>query len=109
MAAFAYSKPYDQELPVWAANSTSLPIRISKYNGIANQASRKLLDTWKAAGLPTQSVDGEEYLGDASLSHGISLATPEALPERIPSAVKLLDMLCVFDSRCIQVAPSKKS
>lgn len=102
MSAFVYSQSYDQELPVWAANTTSLPIRISKYNNIAKQVSQKLIDTWKSAGLPTQSIEGEEYLGDASPNHGISIAIPEALPQRISSAVKLLDMLCVFDSRCTQ-------
>ncbi|ATY65251.1 Terpenoid synthase [Cordyceps militaris] len=97
MATFTYSNPFTQELPTWVANSTSLPIRISKHVEVANVVSQKLVETWKAAGLPTQSGDGEEYLGNASSCHGISLCIPEALPGRIPDAVKLLDLVCVFD------------
>lgn len=74
---------------------TTLPVRISKYNEIAITAAQKLAciwDTIRCGGVSSRTLNVGR--------NPLPLVVPEALPERMATAVKLIELGYLCDGMC---------
>lgn len=81
---------------------TTLPVRISKYNDIANNATQKLSCSWDAS-VGMRSSNLVTLAGDSGVNL-VAYALAEALPDRMATAVRLaqLGQLCEGMHLCPQ-------
>jgi hypothetical protein len=92
----SHSEPYNYDLPAHLKCWTSCPLRISKYESVAVQATSELLQDWRDQSLPTIS-DPHLKLQAGKYGHLMAVSLPEALPDRIGPLSKMIDLLLLAD------------
>ena len=100
------SRPYEyREAHKWKCG-TSLPLRISRFEDIANAASAEFASQWKALGLPFLNDDFVKLLRPSRSGHLISVMLPETSPSRVRGITLLLDLILAADGEIITVISS---
>ncbi|OOF91716.1 hypothetical protein ASPCADRAFT_177110 [Aspergillus carbonarius ITEM 5010] len=85
---------------------TTLPVRISKYNDIANNATQKLSCSWDAS-VGMRSSNLVTLAGDSGVNL-VAYALAEALPDRMATAVRLAQLGQLCEAFCDQFGPQSR-
>ncbi|KAK2016512.1 terpenoid synthase [Colletotrichum eremochloae] len=101
---YPYSLPIDRNEVVRSGALTSLPVRIHRYNHLADAGALCLTDDWQRA-----MQDGQHKRSNGSPSivgNWASFIWPECRPERLGLLCYILDAGCFHDDACEEISIS---
>jgi ophiobolin F synthase len=97
---YRFSRPFANSEAESYGCFTSLPIRVSLYQDIANKASEELQENWERH---AQRDHGRRYVGCCNpVGHFVSLVAPEALPDRVDVVAYLSEFAYLYDGKKVR-------